>query len=179
MRSAPAAVISALLLLLLTVQIGIKSLASKSELEMPATMRTLPDFQVRQVHGTGQTSFYALAENSPCTIIVFASVSCSFCKRMRFTWRDDFSSLRDSTSLPIRSAWISPEKSDSIAVFFERVDFGDTEILQFASDPNRLTDRFGVRATPAVYLLDRNRRLRYGIYGPRLPPADSVKAACS
>lgn len=111
-----------------------------------------------------------------CTMLVVVSTACTICQRMRYTWPARFRVWHDSVGQPLAVVWAAPQSDSEQAVFYRG--FGlDSIRKEKLTDVHSLT-RLGVYGTPTIFVIDRQMRLRIGILGDALPPADTVRRVC-
>lgn len=113
-----------------------------------------------------------------CTVVVAISTSCSVCLAMRDQWSSTYSAWHDSVEASIRVTWIAAADSGALLEFYSGHDLSGVRKARMRSDDVAFRNSLGVYATPTVYLLDRQDRLRTGSLGFNLPPADSATRAC-
>lgn len=116
--------------------------------------------------------------DSNCAIVVAISTTCGVCKRMRTQWAARYAAWSDSVRAPIEVIWVAAADSNEFANFFAGNELNDIRRLRLDASDERFRDQLGVYATPTIYLLDRENRLRTGSLGFTLPPVDSAVRAC-
>ena len=113
-----------------------------------------------------------------CTIVVAIATSCGACALMRDRWNVDYAMWLDSVKAPIRVAWIAAADSDVLEEFYNGYQLAEVRKVRMPLGDPSFRNRLGIYATPTIYLLDRNDKLRTGSLGFNLPPADSAAQAC-
>ncbi|GEM_PF-2434442 len=113
-----------------------------------------------------------------CTLMVFFRPNCSVCSRMRTDWRERWAVSSDSIDAPIRTIWLTDHPEEATAPFTAGYHLGGIEFSTMVPSKKQSAELLGVYGTPTTFLLDRAGRLRVGVIGNQLPPADSARAAC-
>lgn len=167
----------AALVVLLAGQLGIREWQRRPlPLRGPALGAELPETWIRGLED-GRTERLSTPGTS-CTVVVFVSSHCGVCQRMRTSWPARLRVWRDSVPASIRVVWASREDASALKTFHAGYDFAGVRLAQLADFPHRSQEALGIYGTPTTYLLDRWGRLRVGVLGDQLPPADSAYAAC-
>lgn len=111
-----------------------------------------------------------------CTLLVIVSTTCPVCQRMRYSWPRRFAIWRDSISSSMQAVWLAPQEAAEQSTFYEGFNYKGIRRGQLLSGTGG--KKLGVIGTPTAYLLDSSGRLRIGILGDILPPADSAARVC-
>jgi hypothetical protein len=120
-----------------------------------------------------------LQEHESCLLLVFVSSTCPICRHMRISWYARWRIWEDSLSARVPTAWLFAESERTTREFFpDSMMIGIRRLRQIHSGDGSW-NRLGVYGTPTIYLLDRQRRLRYGVVGASLPPATVTDAVCN
>ena len=122
-------------------------------------------------------SLLSLVPRASCAVVVVASTYCAVCARMRYVWRQRLASVASARNVGIAAVWLFSQDSTEVGKFTEQGDWKHIIVARLPS-PDVL-EEIGIIGTPTTYLLDRHGKLRLGLLGDQLPPADSLVSACS
>lgn len=141
---------------------------------LPATNVTL----LGVTDGSAETLRDFTSATGRCSLVVLASVSCSYCRLMRATWPSRARLWVDSVGAEVERVWLSGDSEGDLQAFYEGFDFDDVTLLRVPEEPALALGRLGLFGTPTTYLLDRKGRLHFGVMGDRLPPVSEGQDAC-
>ena len=120
-----------------------------------------------------------LPDKESCLLVAFVSSTCPICRHMRQSWYAAWRTWEDSLSVRVPTVWFFSESERTIREFLpDSMMIGIRRLRQLHSGDGSW-NRLGVYGTPTIFLLDRQRKLRYGIVGASLPPANVTDAVCN
>jgi hypothetical protein len=152
----------------------------RAPLRGPAMEEPLTGIGPVSVNGAAPASWASVfATGGSCTLIVFVEPTCGACRQMRARWAEMLRVWRDSVGTPVHAVWASTADSASLRLFVGGFDLGRTDLVRIVGNPDDAGRQLGIYATPTSYLLDTHGRLRAGVLGIGMPPADSGRASCA
>lgn len=142
----------------------------------PVLGQPLANVDLRMDSGGSSDLRHLVDTRAGCTLLVIVSTGCPVCQRMRYTWPRRFAIWKDSIAPGVQPVWLAPQGIKEQSQFYDGFNYTGIRRGQLLGDSAGTI--LGVIGTPTLYLVDSEGRLRIGVMGDMLPPADSVAHAC-